>query len=276
VRFVDLQGDDIVLRDMTIDRFWTNVKVTGNNNTVSDVVLEHGCDASVLVSGSSTGTELRDSIVSASVAKGIRVTGSSLNTANQCDVQYTQHATGSDRTCYNFAAYDTDFINVDVPVRFAAEGRYLVKGGTMSGTPGNCSYPLVENTTSFDYYVRLEGVAISGCVGGLYAKNDADIVLDDSTLQENRKRGVLAKGSSALSLSNSNIWYNGGVTDVMDWEGGIVAAESSLVTLESPGSGEPGNVVCANIDGDDDPRNLNEDGGSIVVNSGNEVADTCP
>lgn len=293
IRFLTISGDGVVLgspssvavptppdvsspwTDFTVERFWNNVEVTGDDVTIRGVYLDSPCNAGLINKTGAFGTELRASIVSRTDKKGIRVESNGINNTSPCTDANTLYQSGTDRYCYNLTVYDSLFTGAYSPFRIAAPGRYLIKDSvakTQSGWP--CTDPLIENNNAIDYKVRFDGLETNDCDSGIILKDDAVVAIDNSYVHDSDKRGVWAGGNTTSSLRSNDIINNGGSSSAQPYYGGVTTSDTPYVDMGAVGD-PGGNVLCGNRD----PSTYVQidDNGGTIDDYGNTVTNgACP
>jgi hypothetical protein len=273
---ITFSGEDEILEHITLEDFYDCVVMHGDNNTVRNVTLS-GFNHSGLDNREYAGTEVRDSTISDgadSNAHGIRSDGY-VDTTSTCtspnDVIYD--STPGARACYNVAVFDTTFSDVEVPVDFEDPGRYLVDGGSMTAPAGGGAGPLFGNDGEpDDTRVRVDSAAIDGFATGLRLYGDnGEHVIDSVTVTGNSKRGIWGGRDSVSTLRSSAVLFNGGQYDsAYPYYGGVATGDvngngqSPLIDAGSM-SEDGDNLVCCNVDDNNDPLQFHQVDGTITT-----------
>jgi hypothetical protein len=275
--FLLLEGDDMTVRNLSVQGFFEGIRAAGRNATVEDMIFVRHCDDAFGNAPTGVGNLFDRVSVTGGCDKCSQSAGSIADTAD--DSRVREH--------YNAIYRDSDFVACQQPLRIAEGGRYLVDGCTMidAGLTGfECQGPRFTTTEADPLVVHMVGSYVDGCRRGVRFGGHAEGILHDNDISGALLRGVLVAGDAKARLSGNRIVANGGDISSEPGQGGVAVSEGGFVDLgggavEIDGTSEPssgGNAICNNVAFESGLRNVDNLTPNLLFAEGNYWCDTSP
>ncbi len=284
--FLRLEGDGIVVRNLTVRHFYEGIHSAGVGNTVERMLFSDMCDDALTNRDEGVGTLFRNVEVDNGCDKCIQHAG---------NVSLITETDPASNDYYNAVMEDVILVDCKKPIRLAAGGRFMIRGLDVKEGQSSYDCDTVEFTVSASdalvnpLYVYLEDSSIEGCAAGLKIGGSAEAVLLRNTIIGNDRRGVLLKRNVRVSLAANIITGNGGTTSSELGFGGVAVSTSdsgddprvdlgggSLAidgrTISSPGY----NTLCSNTDAAGNLRDIDNRGPNEIKAELNWWCDTDP
>ena len=248
--FVDLEGNDNIVRNLTVRHFFDGITVTGSNNLVENVDFVRICDAAMQNGSTGVANEFRGITVDDGCDKCIEVVGDI--TATSAFPELTDH--------YNMIFRDVDITDCDQPFRATLDGRYLLDrvsmtGGLPSTNLFRCLGPRATTPNSGDLVIHMRDSLVDDCIRGLRIGAFAEAIIEDSTFVNNEVRGILVSNDARASLSGNVVTGNGGLGTSEPGTGGVTVTDAAEIDLGGGSltidgasvASSGGNTLCMNV-----------------------------
>ena len=256
--FLNLAGDDMVLRNIGLRYFFDGVLVTGNNVTVESVTFDRVCDDAFANGTTAVGTVFR-----------------SLTASNGCD-KCSQNDGDLDllsddplaREYYSARFEDVDFIDCGQPLRMTSGGRFRIDRARILGTQPSglfaCQGPRFTTAIVGALAVHIRDSEVDGCSRGIRVGQDAEVSIARTSITNSKQVALRVSGDAHVRLWDSVIADNGGTTSSEEGLGGVAILDKGKVDLGGGGAivdgsslPSPGrNVICNNVGPGDVPHNV--------------------
>ena len=245
--FVDLEGNNGIVRNLTIQYFFEGIHVeAGNNNLVENLTILRPCDDAFTNLQPATNTTLKNTTIKNACDKAIQLYGSASVAAPN----------------WNATLDGVTLTNCNDPIRMGdtttERGRFHLTRVTVNDPPGGlffCGY----NVWDGGGYILMEDSTVDGCkgwnVGGAM-----EAKLSRNTFTNNVVRGVVVYGSAKISFDGNTFRTNGGGSSSNPGFGGVAIKESGQadlgggsLTLQGVAVSSPGNNTLYGNAGPGDP-----------------------
>ena len=277
--FMDIEGNDNVIRNLDVNYFFDGVIMAGDRNLVENVNFSRICDSAMKTQTGGVANEFRDVTASQGCDKCVEARG---------DIgQTSPHAVLKEH--YNAIFRRTTMTDCDQPFRATMDGRYLLDrvamiGGLPSTHLFRCLGPRATTPTAGDLVVHLRDSLVDDCIRGLRLGGFTEATVERSTFQDNDVRGVLVYADARASFEDSVFTGNGGLGTSEPGTGGISVTDSALVDLGGGSilidgnvvSSGGGNALCGNVAPNGSDRDAQNLTGSAVKAENNWWCDLDP
>jgi len=216
--FVSLQGNNGVVRNLTVQYFFEGIHVDGGNgNIVENVTINRPCDDAFTNYHPATNTIFRNSTIHDACDKAVQLYGSASVTAPN----------------WNATLDRVTLTNCNDPIRMgdvsSERGRFRLTGVLVNDPAGGlfqCGYNLWDGGG----YIQMEDSTVDGCKGWhIGGSMEARIV--GSTFSNNVMRGVLLYGNARVSFERNLFTMNGGGSSANPGYGGVSIKETAQADL---------------------------------------------
>jgi len=245
--FLDVQGNDNVIRRLSVRGFHDGVHVAGSGNLLEEMAFSDNCDDAVTTMQAGVGNVFRDVSVNGGCDKCLQLYGDSSLAVGQ--VGEPGH--------YN-AVFERLLVgNCVQPIRTTAGGRFLFSDSVIAGSRSDrwsCDGPRFSSGPGDGQSVYLDGLLLANCRRGLRVGGEVGAVVSNSIIYGSELRAVLASADSSLLIADSMVIDNGGGGSAEAGFGGVALVDNAAVDLgggevtvdeKLQGSGG-GNLLCRN------------------------------
>lgn len=226
--FLDLQGNDNVIRRLSVRGFHDGVHVAGRDNLLEEMIFNDNCDDAITTMESGVGNLFRDVSVNGGCDKCLQLYGDSALAIGQ--VGEPGH--------YNAVFERLVVGNCVQPVRTTAGGRFLFSDSVIAGSPSDrwsCAGPRFSSGPGDSQSVYLDGLLLANCRRGLRLGGEVEAVMSNSIIYGSGLRAVRASADSSLLIADSMLIDNGGGGSAEAAFGGVALVDNAAVDL---GGGE--------------------------------------
>lgn len=216
--FLNLQGSDITIRNVTFNYFWDGIHM-GRNGGSRQILDNVVCD------------NPGDDCVSNPTNTGNRLTIRNSRFSRACDKAVQIYGTDISSTTFDHVVIESStFTNCSAPIRAPyAGGRFRILGNTIqSVNPGGiyvCDGPRFDGSASAVYF---EGNTLDGCRRGLRVGGSVHLISSENVYRNNSLRGVAVYGSARASFQDDVFANNGGSTSSEAYYGGLSVAGTAV------------------------------------------------
>jgi hypothetical protein len=305
-RFLEITGDDVVIKEVTVRGFFDGLVASGNNATIEDVTLERQCDESFATGQTGFSNVLQRATITYGCDKCTQLNqgGSTMYNPgatprpSQCALPMSSSDPDPNRGCYHVSILDSELEGCTQPLRVAPGttqgngGKFYFRDVTISEVAGATDYPTDQFACFRSFFDASDVVGdfvdfeSSGCDIGLALEGENSKFtldgIDRSMIALSDKKGLevhTSGDSDSIKVRNTDILDNAGFAETDDPVGGVAINSGTAIDLGNNGAADPGyNRLCCNkaIDGMLVDRQIHNASGLAINARGNYWCDVTP